>query len=735
MGALWDWVKIFDMRIRTNELFSLLQSKVARRMLAIFILCAVLPVCLLGGLSLWQVSRKLQNETYEAVRHASKNAGMTVWEALSVVSTEFRTIAQTQALRKGRRWTGSPVEETPNEARLIGVTFYDKEGTPEVLFGKACPRPVLTDQTRAHLASGKPLLFVQKNAVKPRIFMTIRAATRGSGGSLIVGEVNQTYLWEAAVRGLPAGMEVSLLLRSMHVLFSTLPLSQQVLATGPRGLFQEHGGQFEWSGEKETYLSGYWVVDLGVLYLTDDWIIIASRSQTEAFSSLQRFTRVFLLFLAVMLMAILLLSLIQIRKSLVPLDKLKEGTRRVAGGDLESLVRVDSGDEFEELAHAFNSMSGHLRKQFQSLNSMGRTVRTVLTAPDRTRITESVLNNLLSVVPCDWAALALLKKEGRGEANACCVDNTQEEAIQRFQFIWMPSPEQIKMLEKTVESITEDPDGSLSSLTAPLAEKGARFFVIIPIRSGRRVTAALTLAYRARPIGLREDLVRGLQLADHVAAAISNADLLNDLAELNLGTLTALARAVDANSPWTAGHSERVTAIALKVASVLDLPKKEIELLNRAGLLHDLGKIGVPGSILDKPGKLTEDEWMIIREHPVKETLILEPIAAFREVVPLVAQHHERFDGSGYPLGLAGPDISLGARILAVADVYDALISDRPYRAGWDLQDVHAFIESEANVGFDPKVVRAFRSLKLEKPDQNVIKEPARPRAPLRIAQ
>jgi putative nucleotidyltransferase with HDIG domain len=229
--------------------------------------------------------------------------------------------------------------------------------------------------------------------------------------------------------------------------------------------------------------------------------------------------------------------------------------------------------------------------------------------------------------------------------------------------------------------------------------------------------------------------VRGRQLADHIASAISNADLLNDLAELNLGTLTALARAVDANSPWTAGHSERVTALALQIASVLDLPKKELELLNRAGLLHDLGKIGVPGSILDKPGKLTEDEWAIIREHPGKGALILEPIPAFREVVPLVAQHHERFDGSGYPLGLAGPDISLGARILAVADVCDALISDRPYRAGWEVQDVRTFIESEANVGFDPRVVGAFRSLKLEKPDQNAPKQPVRPRERLRIAQ
>ncbi len=122
----------------------------------------------------------------------------------------------------------------------------------------------------------------------------------------------------------------------------------------------------------------------------------------------------------------------------------------------------------------------------------------------------------------------------------------------------------------------------------------------------------------------------------------------------------------------------------------------------------------MPGSILEKPGKLTDEEWVIIKQHPGKGSLILEPIPAFKEVVPLVAQHHERFDGNGYPSRLVGADISLGARILAVADVYDALISDRPYRAGWRPSDVIQFINSKAGLDFDPEVVRAFRSLRLD---------------------
>jgi HD-GYP domain-containing protein (c-di-GMP phosphodiesterase class II)/HAMP domain-containing protein len=711
---LWTWVPYIDMKTSPDGALSLLRSKVARRILAIFMLCALLPVCVLGGLSLWQVSRKLENETYQAVQHASKNAGMSVLEALSIAHSELEAMAETQALPEGSRRSVRRMGETQHEARLIGLTFYDKKGGFNVLFGQPNPRPVLTDPMRAHLASGKALLFVRTDDAKTRIYMAARTATHGHKGGLLVGEVNEAYLWETAQRSLPAGMQVSLLLDSMQVLFSPLQLPQQVLATRTQGPLGHHTGQFEWRGETETYLSGYWTTNLRTQYLTDDWIVMASRSQSEAFSSLQRFTRIFLLFLLLMLMIILFLSLVQIRRSLVPLDRLKEGTQRVASGDLESLVRVESGDEFEELAHAFNSMSGHLRKQFHNLNSMGHMVRTILTSLDRARITDSVLDDFLGVVPCDWASLLLLKSERQGEADVCYIDNTREDSSQRFQFSCSLSMKQILLLERTADSIVEGPDGNFSSLTAPLAERGACFFALIPVRSSHRVTGALTLAYRGQPAAFREDLARGRQLADHIAAAIFNADLLNDLAELNVGTLTALARAVDANSHWTAGHSERVTALSLNVGRPMGLSKKELDVLNRAGLLHDLGKIGVPASILDKPGKLTDEEWVIIKEHPGKGALILEPIPAFREAVPLVAQHHERFDGSGYPLGLAGTNISLGARILAVADVYDALISDRPYRAGWSLPDVIQFINSKAGLDFDPEVVRAFRSLKLD---------------------
>ena len=140
----------------------------------------------------------------------------------------------------------------------------------------------------------------------------------------------------------------------------------------------------------------------------------------------------------------------------------------------------------------------------------------------------------------------------------------------------------------------------------------------------------------------------------------------------------------------------------------MGLSPEEIDQLHRGGLLHDIGKIGVHPSILDKPGKLTEEEIAVVRRHPSKGAEILEPIPNLRIVIPIVVQHHERFDGKGYPNGLAGESISLQARILAVADVVDALVSDRPYRPGWSREKVLAYTRENAGSQFDPSVVEAY---------------------------
>jgi HAMP domain-containing protein len=182
----------------------------------------------------------------------------------------------------------------------------------------------------------------------------------------------------------------------------------------------------------------------------------------------------------------------------------------------------------------------------------------------------------------------------------------------------------------------------------------------------------------------------------------------SELKALHLGTVEALARAIDAKSPWTAGHSQRVTALGVRIAVAMELSSDAIEQLRCGGLLHDIGKLGVPGRILDKAAPLTDEEFSLMRQHPEMGARILEPLPQYAPILPIVMEHHERFDGSGYPRGLSGEDITIGGRIFAVADVFDAMSSDRPYRRARPHEEVVAYIVGQAGRMFDPAVVGAF---------------------------
>ncbi len=187
--------------------------------------------------------------------------------------------------------------------------------------------------------------------------------------------------------------------------------------------------------------------------------------------------------------------------------------------------------------------------------------------------------------------------------------------------------------------------------------------------------------------------------------------LVERLEDLGHGALEALARAIDAKSRWTGGHSTRVAKLSVLIGRELGLSSVDLERLHRGGLLHDLGKIGIGSAILDKPGRLTDEEMSAVREHPQIGADILAPIEPFADVIPIVRHHHERYDGKGYPLGLAGEEIPLVARVLQVADVYDALTSDRPYRKALTEEEVVEDFRSVAGSQFDPEVVSAFIAL------------------------
>jgi putative nucleotidyltransferase with HDIG domain len=176
-------------------------------------------------------------------------------------------------------------------------------------------------------------------------------------------------------------------------------------------------------------------------------------------------------------------------------------------------------------------------------------------------------------------------------------------------------------------------------------------------------------------------------------------------------SLLALASALEAKDAYTHGHSARVAELSRRIAMAVGLDGDDVAAIGEAGLLHDIGKIGVPEPTLRKPGPLTEDEWQTMRRHPVVGAQIVAPVDVFARASPLIRHHHERWDGSGYPDGLAGHAIPFGARIVAVADVFDALTSTRPYRAPVGRDAALAHLLAEAGRTLDADVVAASVAL------------------------
>jgi len=208
-----------------------------------------------------------------------------------------------------------------------------------------------------------------------------------------------------------------------------------------------------------------------------------------------------------------------------------------------------------------------------------------------------------------------------------------------------------------------------------------------------------------------DDLEVGLAFAGPAAVAIENSRLFDDRQRLLVSGLRTLAAALDARDPYTRGHSERVTAYALRLAEFLGLSRGERELLERACLLHDIGKIGIRDAVLLRPGPLDEEAWEQMRRHPVIGAEIVAQMEPRRLTEPVrlaVLHHHERWDGSGYPSGLAGEEIPLLARFIALADSFDAMTSDRPYRPARDRKAALAEIRNCAGRQFDPELAALF---------------------------
>lgn len=234
----------------------------------------------------------------------------------------------------------------------------------------------------------------------------------------------------------------------------------------------------------------------------------------------------------------------------------------------------------------------------------------------------------------------------------------------------------------------------------------------IPIMSDSTVQGVLNLGkHKNRHLFDKDDAELLMILAYEAGTAISNCRLFQEMHELYEGSIVSLAAAIDARDHYTHGHSSRVTGIAVSIGRLLKLPSDVIDKIRLASMLHDIGKIGVPDSILLKPGKLTKKEFEVIKKHPIYAVNILKHLPRLKDIVPIVYHEHEHYDGTGYVEGLKADAIPIESRIIAVADAYEAMTSNRPYRKAMSKEKSIKELKRNSGTQFDPIIVRTFIKL------------------------
>lgn len=256
-----------------------------------------------------------------------------------------------------------------------------------------------------------------------------------------------------------------------------------------------------------------------------------------------------------------------------------------------------------------------------------------------------------------------------------------------------------------------------------LDNEGFQAYFAVPLIAKRQVKGVLEIFHRSQLNPDREWLGFLDAIATQAAIAIDNARLFENLQTANVdlvkaydATIEGWSRALDLRDKETEGHSQRVAEMTVRLAREMGVKDEELVHIQRGSLLHDIGKVGIPDSILLKPAALTADEWKIMCQHPLYAYQLLSPIAYLRPALDIPYCHHEKWDGSGYPRGLKGEQIPLAARIFAVVDVWDALSSERPYRKAWENEKILDYIADQSGSHFDPRVVEVFFRLLRKSP-------------------
>ena len=348
------------------------------------------------------------------------------------------------------------------------------------------------------------------------------------------------------------------------------------------------------------------------------------------------------------------------------------------------------------------------------LNTLLEISRTIISTLDFERVNEGILKEALRLFNKDYGALFVLDKKS-GHLALTAAHGLGDNELENLKILGAWEQINQTVLNSNAPLIVND--------IASMPELGNKNFPFRAFLSKRLdvenlTVGVLTLSNKEPQATAEPNQERVLEiLANYAAIALVNARLYKETEDLFISLISSLVAAIDAKDPYTAGHSQRVTNIALSIAEEMELSRDWIKDLKLAAILHDIGKIGITESILAKPTELSEQERKVIHKHPEIGVKIVSSIPHLEKFIRGIIDHHEFYNGNGYPEGLRAEEISLQGRIISVADTFDALTSDRAYRKGLKPADACEEIKRNSGTQFDPKVVEAFLRVFQKKPE------------------
>jgi HD-GYP domain-containing protein (c-di-GMP phosphodiesterase class II) len=374
--------------------------------------------------------------------------------------------------------------------------------------------------------------------------------------------------------------------------------------------------------------------------------------------------------------------------------------------------------KYIEISH----LNTELKKRVERLTSLDACSKATASILDSDKLLDVVMSLVVNVMQFDRALIMLVDEEKRTLVPVKMAGDTSH-TLSTIGNYSIPLDRKNNILARVVDlgisQIVTDVDHSfLRKENLILKTFNPKSFVAVPLMTRNRVIGVMA-AERIKGLAdfTSNDLDFVMNFCSQIAISLENARLIENMKQSFMSSILSLASALEAKDPYTRGHSNRVAVYSTIIARRMGMNDDRVELIRQMALMHDIGKIGLPDSIINKPGKLSPEELGAIRRHPIVSMQIIQPLLAYNPDLSMVRSHHERYDGLGYPDGLAGDDIPLEARILGVADSYDAMTTHRPYRAAKSHES--AMLELERNKGrqFCPYAVEIFKNAVTSFPD------------------